>query len=238
MRKIAIGDIHGCSKSLDLLLDIINPQPKDTIITLGDYIDRGPNSKAVIERLIRLKEQCNYISIMGNHELTFMRAFGGSSDMIYWLRMGGRNTMASYGMTRIIGTFTREEVRAAIPHKHVSFIADCVPHFEDDDNIFVHANYKWDMPLASQTEEVLFWKHLIPGEAPPPHKSDKRVWVGHTPQVTGDILDLGHVVCIDTYGFRQNNGWLTAIDVDTRQVWQTNGNGISRESYLFPQSVP
>lgn len=229
MRKIAIGDIHGCSVALNVLLGVVDPQPEDTIITLGDYIDRGPNSKGVIERLIALGKQCNHVPILGNHELMLMQALGGESDMMFWLRMGGRNTMSSYGQTRIMGTFTKEELKAAIPFEHMHFVAGCVPYYEDDNNIFVHANYEWDAPLESQTENAQFWHHIRPGDVPPPHQSGKTVWVGHTPQ-NGNIWDLGHVVCIDTYVFRpEKGGWLTAVDVDTREIWQANELGELRE---------
>jgi serine/threonine protein phosphatase 1 len=230
MRTIAIGDIHGCSVSLNILLGVIDPQPDDTIIALGDYTDRGPDSKAVIERLIALKEQCTFIPILGNHELMLMRALGGKDDLKSWLYHGGMQTLRSYGWdgwsVEDGATVTPDTVKRLIPYRHMHFIAECAAYHEDDKHIFVHANYEPDTPLESQTENAQFWHHIRPGDIPPPHSSGKTVWVGHSPQSSGNIWDLGHVVCIDTYAFHpERGGWLTAIDVNSREIWQANEFG-------------
>ena len=67
-RTIAIGDIHGCLAALDALLAAINPTPNDTIVTLGDYVDRGPNSKGVIDRLLELEQRVNLVPWWGRHD--------------------------------------------------------------------------------------------------------------------------------------------------------------------------
>ena len=67
-RTIAIGDIHGCSAALDALVEAIRPRPEDCIVTLGDYINRGPDSRGVIERLIELTRRCRLLPILGNHD--------------------------------------------------------------------------------------------------------------------------------------------------------------------------
>lgn len=74
-RTIAVGDIHGCSRALDTLLDAIRPGSTDTVITLGDYIDRGPDTRGVIDRLIRLAGECTLIPLIGNHEAMLPEAF-------------------------------------------------------------------------------------------------------------------------------------------------------------------
>ncbi|MDJ0562930.1 MAG: metallophosphoesterase, partial [Microcystis sp. M49629_WE12] len=74
MRTLAIGDIHGCSKALDHLLEIVNPKPQDTLITLGDYVNKGRDSKGVIDRLISLHKQGNLIPLKGNHEIIMLQA--------------------------------------------------------------------------------------------------------------------------------------------------------------------
>lgn len=68
MRLLAIGDIHGCCRALDALLAAIKPRPEDQIIPLGDYVDRGPASRQVLDRLIHLAERCAVIPILGNHD--------------------------------------------------------------------------------------------------------------------------------------------------------------------------
>src|ERR1700730_14881921 len=97
-REIAIGDIHGCSKALAALLDAIQPGPEDTIVTLGDYIDWGPDSRGVLQQLIELEERCTLVPIRGNHEEMLLAAREGRSDLGYWLKFGGRETLASYGL--------------------------------------------------------------------------------------------------------------------------------------------
>jgi serine/threonine protein phosphatase 1 len=87
---------------------------------------------------------------------------------------------------------------------------------------FIHANYYPDLPMQEQPVSMLRWESLrdtIPG----PHHSGKMVIVGHASQKGGEILDLGHPKCIDTN--RCGGGWLTALDVDTAQVWQSNREG-------------
>ncbi|MHB8862103.1 MAG: serine/threonine protein phosphatase, partial [Pirellulaceae bacterium] len=84
-------------------------------------------------------------------------------------------------------------------------------------HIFMHANYIADRDLDDQPEETLFWTH-VSSVVPPPHRSGKIAIVGHTPQFSGEILDLGHLKCIDTCCFA--GGWLTALDVHSGQVWQ------------------
>ena len=97
-RMIAIGDIHGCSLALESLLDAIQPRLDDTIITLGDYVNRGPDSRGVLDRLIELERRCALIPILGNHDQTFLAALAGEpralSDL---LDMGGGPTLTSYG---------------------------------------------------------------------------------------------------------------------------------------------
>lgn len=213
-RTIAIGDIHGCATALRALIDAIDPQPDDTIITLGDYIDRGPDSRGVIETLIALKRRCCLIPLMGNHEEMFAEAFRGPDDLDYWLQFGGEETLDSYGDGRELGL---------VPMEHVVFLRRCRNYFETDTHIFVHASYSADRPLDETSEQILRWLPIT-HSTPPPHFSGKTVIVGHTPQESGFILHLGHVKCIDTGCC--TGGWLTALDVTTGHVWRTQELGL------------
>ena len=108
------------------------------------------------------------------------------------------------------------------PPEHVRFIEGSLDYVETATHIFLHANYDPDLPIPEQPFATMRWKSLretIPG----PHRSGKTVIVGHTAQRDGEILDLGHLKCIDTccYG----GGWLTALDVDTSEVWQASRDG-------------
>lgn len=209
-RTIAIGDIHGCAAALEALLAAIAPTPDDTLITLGDYIDRGPHASRVLDLLLQLRQECRLISLKGNHELLMVRALESATQMQYWMQSGGLATLASYG--GIDG----------IPREHRQFIDDCVTYHETDSHIFLHANYHPDRELADQSEQHLFWEHLN-FVLPEPHFSRKTVIVGHTPQRNGEILDCGYLVCIDTYCF--GTGWLTAYDIDSGHIWQANKSG-------------
>lgn len=199
-RIIAIGDIHGCSIALSALIKAIHPEPEDTLITLGDYINRGPDSPGVLNQLIALSQQCKLVPLMGNHEEILLSALKFS------LESGG------------IG----DESEAAMPVNHLAFLRNCRNFYETGSHIFVHANYLPHLPLEQQPKRYLRWEFLDTLHAQP-HFSGKTVIVGHTAQDSGEILDLGFIKCIDTNCF--GGGWLTALEPTTGQVWQANVRG-------------
>jgi serine/threonine protein phosphatase 1 len=211
LRTIAIGDIHGCTKALIALLEAIRPFREDTLVFLGDYVDRGPDSRGTIDCLLTLQSKCQTIFLRGNHEIALQGYLDGVLAPDIWHQLGGRSTLVSYG--------GRTE---GIPEEHRQFIRACVPYYENKSHLFVHANYDPSLALGETPERTLFWEHLherLPG----PHISNKTVWLGHTPQLTGQVLDLKHLVCLDTFCF--GTGYLTAIDVDSREAWQANKEG-------------
>jgi serine/threonine protein phosphatase 1 len=212
-RTIAIGDIHGCSTALDALLGVIQPRAEDTVITLGDYIDRGPDSRGVLDRLIELGHRCHLVPIRGNHDQMLLDVRAGKSSIYWFLDIGGTATLDSYGPGRDIGR---------IPAAHYEFLESCRDFLETDTHIFVHANYFAELPMSEQPDAMLRWESLR-AMTPGPHDSGKVVIVGHTSQKKGQILDLGHLICIDTFCY--GGGWLTALDVESGDVWQTNESG-------------
>lgn len=217
-RTIAIGDIHGCSKALRSLLEAVQPAADDTVVVLGDYVDRGPDAKGVIDLLIELEDSCNLVALRGNHEVMLTSVCEFNMAPEHWLQSGGQATVASYG-----GRLDR------IPDKHRDFLRCLQPFHETADEIFVHAGYVPDLEMHQQTPQSLYWDHL-PVKPPPPHISGKTVYVGHTPQGTGNPLDWGHLVCLDTYCF--GGLWLTAIDVHSREIWQASYHGHLRRRPL------
>src|SRR5262245_50687184 len=98
-RLLAIGDIHGCSRALDALLIAVKLTPQDRLIFLGDYVDRGPDSRGVVERVIALSATYPVVALRGNHEVMMLLARDSSDSMRYWLAVGGREAMASYSPT-------------------------------------------------------------------------------------------------------------------------------------------
>jgi serine/threonine protein phosphatase 1 len=215
-RLIAIGDVHGCSRALEAVLNAAAPDAGDVVVTLGDYIDRGPDSKGVLERILRLREECRLQPLLGNHEVMLLAALEGEHELRFWLQCGGEATLASYG-----GRLEN------IPDEHLEFLRGCRPFYETAEFLFVHANYDAELPLHEQSPEVLFWKHLLYG-VPARHTSGKTAVVGHTPQPTGQVLDLGHVICLDTFCF--GNGVLTAMDMESGETWQADKHGRLRET--------
>jgi serine/threonine protein phosphatase 1 len=213
-RIIAIGDIHGCGRALEAVLDRIEPDASDTVVALGDLIDRGPDTPAVLDRLLKLATQCELVRLIGNHEIMLLTALEQPSEIQFWLECGGEPTVEAYGGDM-----------SAIPPAHVDFLRGCRPFYETEDHFFVHANYVADLPLSQQPQFTLLWEHLSL-RRPGPHMSGKIGVVGHTPQVNGEILDLEHLLCIDTYCY--GGGWLTALDVTSGNYWQANSAGEMR----------
>src|SRR3954451_6154071 len=99
-RTIAIGDIHGCSAALDALIDAIRPRPEDVIVTLGDYINRGPDSRGVLDRLIDLGHRCRLVPLLGNHDQKLLEVRSGKYPISWLLDLGGTATLDSYGSGR------------------------------------------------------------------------------------------------------------------------------------------
>src|SRR4051794_3839689 len=116
MRTLAIGDIHGCLTAFETLLPFVSPTADDTIITLGDYVDRGPNTKGVLDRLLELHATGRLIPLRGNHEIMMLGAKeGGWEDVKFWLTFGGVQAIESYSPN---GTLSH------VPASHWQFIKE------------------------------------------------------------------------------------------------------------------
>jgi serine/threonine protein phosphatase 1 len=219
-RTLAIGDIHGCLTALDALLAAVEPGSDDLLVTLGDYVDRGPNSRGVIDRLLDLDRRHRLVPLRGNHELMMLLARQGDFDL--WFSAGGKETLASYQSDG------SPDWIDLIPAAHWSFIETrCVPWFETETHIFSHAGVNPLRTLEQQDEYDLFWQPLIPGRE---HRSGKTLVFGHVPQRTGKPLNRGYLICLDTWV--HGDGWLTCLEVETGRVWQANRAGESRDGWL------
>lgn len=212
-RIVAIGDIHGCSTALKALLEAIVPTSEDTIISLGDVVDRGDDSKSAIEMLMGLREQCNFVLIQGNHEDMMLEVVRKTQTPQEWLKHGGVSTLDSYGFAGDL---------SVIPKEHIRFLESGILFHETEEHFFVHGNYDANKPLDRQDEETLKWISLIES-TPGQHMSGKKAIVGHTPDKSGEIFDIGHLMCIDTFCY--GGMWLTAADVANGTVWQANEEG-------------
>jgi serine/threonine protein phosphatase 1 len=216
-RVIAFGDVHGCVKPLRALLATIQPTREDTLVFLGDCVDYGSASREVISELVGLQEKCRLVPILGNHEEMMIRFLEGRTQADDWLQCGGKETLDSYGGV--------DHPEAVWP-EHIEFIQSWRDVFETNRHFFIHGSYDEEVPLTAQCWNILRWQSLrevVPGV----HCSGKTAIVGHTSQTKGEILDLGYLVCIDTYC--RGTGWLTALEAETGQIWQADRKGCLRK---------
>ncbi len=224
MRLLAIGDIHGCLGPLDDLLKWVAPTPDDLVVTLGDCVDRGPDTRGVLNRLIELKQKLNLICLRGNHEVMMVEAYrGGRSEKKMWLGVGGVQALGSYGQSQ-----GRSGTLEDVPKEHWDFLENgLVDYHESELFIFVHATVIYDLAMDEQPDEALFWDFL-PGTMR--HVSKKMVICGHTSQKSGDLKVVPGAVCIDTHAY--GGGWLTCLDVINGRYWQVDMLGRKREGYV------
>jgi serine/threonine protein phosphatase 1 len=221
-RTIAIGDVHGCNTALATLAAGLKLKPHDTVVMLGDAIDRGPDSRDVIRQLLELRGRCRLVCIQGNHEQMLLDALDGRIGLQEWLVHGGAETLDSYGQGAGI---------MAVDPEHVEFLRSWGDVYETDTHFFAHGNYLATRPLNRQPWRDLRWQSLK-WHTPAAHMSGKTAIIGHTSNKQGEILNLGHLICIDTYC--HGGCWLTAFDATTGRVWQANEAGEFRAGELPP----
>ena len=178
----AIGDIHGCAAKLELLLNRLPfDREHDTLVFLGDYLDRGPDTKGVLDQICQLRaDGVHIVPLMGNHEyllLEYHRS-GDQALLPYLRRLGLKNTLESYGGASLAELTSLD----FMPKEHRDFLASLLPYWETEEYIFVHAGLRHDQPLAEQDISDLC-------EVREPFLSDerdygRRVIFGHTPFAT------------------------------------------------------
>ena len=218
-RHLAIGDIHGCNTALETLIAYVGLRSDDTIVFLGDYVDRGPGTAAVLDFVIDLMKTHNVVPLRGNHELMMLDSREKKSWLHAWLQYGGAETLASYSET-----VNPEDLFADIPAAHMDFLENqLLPHYECDTHFFVHANADADKPLDEQPDSSLYWRRF---RDPERHCSDKVMVCGHTIQESGEPANNGDAICIDTWAY--GDGWLSCLNVESGTVWQANEAGETR----------
>lgn len=221
-RKLAIGDVHGCLSSLKTLLASVKPVAGERVIMLGDYIDRGPDSKGVIDYLIDWPWKAELILLKGNHELIMEDSLLSEEHFSYWCDVGGLETMVSYS--------TRFD---EIPEDHWKFVRTGLAYYETKKVIYVHGGVDHKVSMEDQDSEELSWRRFSDAKA---HCSGKLVVCGHTIQRGGVPVDIGHSICIDTAACR--GGWLTCLDAKSRRYWQANEKGKTRDGVLKKKKCP
>lgn len=222
-RHLAIGDIHGCITALRVLIDNVGLRHDDTIITLGDYVDRGPDSRGVLDFIIALGENHAHVPLRGNHEIMMLDSREKGSWFQPWMSYGGKETLRSYASTIDgPGSF------ADVPDSHFEFLESrLLPHYECESHFFVHANADADKALDQQADAALYWRKY---KDPKRHCSGKIMVCGHTAQRSGVPISNGHAICIDTWA--HGDGWLSCLDVESGTIWQANEAGETRSLTL------
>ncbi len=214
----AVGDIHGYDDLFERMVErirvdaeLIGERPH--VILLGDYIDRGPLSNLVLDRVIRLQAApwCDCLVLMGNHEDALLRFLREPEFGETWRIWGGAATLAVYGVampylnTLEAWTATRDRFAAAFNPVHLALLQSLPVSFEDGDYLFVHAGVDPDRPLSEQGAETFMY---IRGRFQEAEKAcDKVVVHGHTPQ-DADI-DMRWRIGIDTGVYK--TGVLSAV---------------------------
>lgn len=214
----AIGDVHGCRTALETLLEAVAPTPHDTLVMLGDYVDRGPDTRGVIELLRQYQQTHRVVTLRGNHEAMMLNARHQRPELLRWLRVGGEAVLDAYDISDGLDWYRK------IPTAHWQFLEATVPSFAQEGWVFVHAAVVPGLPLADQPEEVLFWQKIA---RPKPYLPGVTVVCGHTAQKNGLPADFGHTICIDTFAW--GGQWLTCLDVHSGHYWQASQRGELRQ---------
>lgn len=224
-RVYAVGDIHGCDQLFAALLDKIDTDdrargPADTVIVLlGDLVDRGPASAAVVERAYALAQQRRVRLLTANHEEVFLKALDGDLEALrFFCRIGGEETIWSYGIAPAdYAEMTYEALlpalQAAVPAHHRAMLAAAEDMVQIGDYLFVHAGVRPGVDLAAQKQADLRWIRQD-------FLHDKR-WHGamivHGHTITEAVDDHPNRLGIDTGAYA--SGRLTAVGLEGAERW-------------------
>lgn len=217
----AVGDIHGRLDLLQGAIDEIERGTKAagdgdqvTAVFLGDYIDRGPSARGVIDRLIEFRDAkpCEIVFLRGNHEQFLLDMIDGHAEGAAWLDYGGIETLRSYGidLAAVGGRDVKrlgEKLRAAVPPAHLGFLRETELHVERGDYVFVHAGLRPDRLLSEQSDADMLWFRYYSDDEP---LHGKTVVHGHTPRArpVAGRWRIG----IDTEAY--DSGALTAVRLE------------------------
>ncbi|MGY4434465.1 serine/threonine protein phosphatase 1 [Bradyrhizobium sp. F1.13.1] len=223
VRIYAIGDVHGRADLLQSLLTVIDADlarsaPERAIqVFLGDYVDRGPDSRAVIDLLIERSKSHETVCLKGNHEVFLLEVLKDPARLEEWRRYGGLLTLVSYGINPTMNPTPEQQIelieglRQALPPEHLSFLQQLRPSFACGDFFFAHAGVKPGVALERQKEEDLLWirEEFLESE----RRFGKYVVHGHTPVSVPDIRS--NRINIDTGAYATGNLTLLTIQGDS-----------------------
>jgi serine/threonine protein phosphatase 1 len=195
MSCYVIGDIHGCLAEVRYLVEQLPLRSNDRVVFLGDYIDRGPDSKAVVAYLLELRQRANFavVFLKGNHEDMFLHYLGfpGNHGDVF-LNNGGHATLASYGIAAV--SFAGK-INEQLPQAHLDFYRSLETFCVVEPYLCVHAGIQPLKKLEEQTAAEMYW---IRGEfIHNAHKLPLTVLFGHTPHKEV-LFDLPYKIGLDT----------------------------------------
>ncbi len=208
-RLYAVGDIHGCLGHLQKLMEEVPLSQEDTVVFIGDYIDRGPDSRGVVDYVLEFRRRhARTVCLMGNHEdmlLDFLEKRGEYEPGVF-LYNGGGATLASYGISPY-------HTSPSLPPEHIQFFRTLKLTHEEGGFFFVHGGLVPEVPLEKQEKHDLLWirDEFFRWQ----HKLGLTVVFGHTPMVR-IFMNLPWSIGIDTgavYG-----GKLTCVELAEREV--------------------
>lgn len=223
-RVYAVGDIHGRLDLFEQLLQRIEADnaargPADTtLILLGDLIDRGPDSRAMVDRAMELVQAGNVRVLAGNHEEMLLVSMENDEALRHFLRHGGKETLFSYGLdpaeySRSTLPDLRERMAALVPGEHIAFFHAMEDHIVIGDYLFVHAGIRPGVPIEEQTTSDLRWirREFL----------DHADWHGHLVVHGHTITDAPDVqpnrIGVDTGAYA--SGRLTALGIEGGENW-------------------
>ena len=217
----AIGDVHGCAEELRALIQKLPLRKDSLVVFLGDYIDRGPDSRGVVDTILDLRQYCQVVCLLGNHELMLREFLDGSDSrrVARFIYNGGSATLSSYADHD--GVFV-------MPEEHRDFYDSLQYHHIQGDHCFVHAGLPTpveEIDIAVHGEEMV-WMRVRPG-MPEPNYS-KIIVHGHSAIHEVDIQPRR--INLDTacvYGRR-----LTAMEINTHEMWRVERSTGPQPIYL------
>jgi serine/threonine protein phosphatase 1 len=207
-----IGDIHGCSQMLrDLIGLIAADRKKDTLVFIGDYIDRGSASRDVVDYVLQLKKEFKkIICLLGNHEQMLLSYLEGVDEEAY-LYNGGKSTLSDYGISP---SESPQDKKKKIPEAHMLFFQSLLPYYQTKNYIFAHAGLVPGISLDKQSINDLLWVRYKFIDSN--YDFGRRVIFGHTPM--SNPLIMANKIGIDTgavYG-----GKLTCLELPEAKIYQ------------------
>ena len=223
-RKIVVGDVHGCNRTFRHLVgEVIKLTRKDTLILLGDYINKGPDSKGVLDFIIELKRDgFEVIALRGNHEELLINAWEGDKESEEkWLKMGGDETLKSLRVNNI----------SAIPQTYKTILNRMGYYLEMEEAFIVHAGFNFSIEDPfSDCEAMLTIRDYTAEES---FLKGRKIIHGHTPieiqKIRNQVLNNQATINIDAgcvYPHKEGKGYLAAIELGSWKLYEVKNQDV------------